>query len=76
MGRGFSFGLGRVLQQIGLTSVGARHRSPAQSSVLHPAFLAGEVQNGSADAVLSTGQRRILEHVAMTSVERRLKMPR
>jgi hypothetical protein len=66
MGREFSFGLGRVLQQIGLTSVDAGHRSPAQSGV----------QNDSADAVLSTGQRRILEHVAMTSAERRLKMPR
>jgi hypothetical protein len=62
MGREYSLGLGRVLEHIIVTSVGARHKTLAQSD--------------SADRVLPTGQRRILEHVAMTSVEKRLKMPR
>jgi hypothetical protein len=66
MGREFPLGLGRVLEHIIVTSVGARHKTLAQS----------EAQGDSADRVLPTGQRRILEHVAMTSVEKRLKMPR
>jgi len=66
MGRVFSFGLGRVLEHIVLTSVGTGHRSPAQ----------GEVQDDATDRALPTGQRRMLEHVAMTSVAKRLKMPR
>jgi hypothetical protein len=61
MGRVFSFGLDRVLEQIVLTSVGARRKTPPQGD--------------SADGVLPTGQRRILEHVAMMSVEKRLRMP-
>jgi hypothetical protein len=66
MGREFSLGLGRVLEQIMLASVGPRHKTQARS----------EAQGDSADRALPTGQRRILEHVAMMSVEKRLKMPR
>lgn len=66
VGRVFCFGLGRVLENIIVTSVGPRHKTPAQL----------KAQGDSAGGVLPAGQRRILEHVAMTSVEKRLKMPR
>jgi hypothetical protein len=62
MGRVVSFGLDRVLERIMLISGAARRRAAAPSA--------------SSDSELRTGQRRILEHVAMTSVEKRLKMPR
>jgi hypothetical protein len=64
MGRELSFGLGRVLEHIVLTSVAAGHRT-----------LQSETQDDSTDQTLPIGQRRILEHVATTSVEKRPKMP-
>ena len=62
MGRGFSFALGRVLERMSLTSRAGRHKSQPQ---VDPA------RRG-----LATGRRRILEHVATMSTEKRLKMPR
>ena len=61
MGRVLSFGLDRVLGHIVVISA-ARARARALGH--------------SASRALPTGQRRILEHVAMTSLEKRLKMPR
>jgi len=59
MGRLHSLGLERVLERMVLTAAGARRKI----------LPAGDAADGS----LPTGQRRILEHVAMMSVDKRLQ---
>lgn len=59
MGKMRSLGLDRVLEHIVLTSVGSGRKAPPQG--------------GSAGVSLPTGQRRILEHVAMMLVEKRIR---
>jgi len=59
MGRVFSFGLDRVLEEIVLASTGARSKAAPQED--------------PADRAIPVGQRRILEHVALMSVEKRIR---
>jgi len=59
MGRVFAFGLDRVLEKIVLTSAGSRSKAPPQED--------------RADQAIPVGQRRILEGVALMSVEKQLR---
>lgn len=66
MKRVLSVGLGRVLEHLAKTSALDRGRQ-SEPSVAHLAPEKGK---------LPTGQLRVLEHVAATSSERHLRMPR